>query len=308
MRTHLNHIEILKYRQATLPPLELLEVDCHLENCDQCRMKLRQNQELAMLYNSFFEPLNGETEEENSRLLKARFKERWRQLKSLHFFPVGTLLINWRLQAALAGLVFLIAGGFLIFSFSKNETKEIAENIVVPNQENMSSDENQIITPTVINSVDENDSPKIYSENPKITKNDKNLIARKTIPKVKKTETVFIIKVDSLETDRSNTLSNNSNPKEADKAPFKVTVKTSKQGLSVDFSEIEKADEYEIYVAEMPDFITVSRDKTTRSKWSMNFNKLARGKDYVLQITALDRGMPIQSVKRKFNLRTAPTK
>lgn len=261
-----------------------------------------------MLYNSFFEPLQGATEEENSRLLKARLKERWRQLKSLHFFPAGTLLTNWRWQTALAGLVFLIAGGFLIFSFNQNETKETSEEIVTATLETKTSSENQIITPTAIDSIDEKDTPKTYSKSPKASVNDRNLIAKKTIPTVKKSETDFVVKVDALETDRSNTLSNNTNSEEATNFPFKVKIKTSKKGLSIDFSEIEKADEYEIYVAEMPDFITVSRDKTTRSKWSMQFNKLAKGKDYVLQITALDQGMPIQSVKRKFNLTTAPNK
>lgn len=306
MRTHLNHIEILKYRQATLPPLELLEVDCHLENCDQCRMKLRQNQELAMLYNSFFEPLQGATEEENSRLLKARFKERWRQLKALHFFPVGTLLTNWRMQTALAGLVFLIAGGFLIFSIGKNEPKEVADNIAVPNQADRISGENQIISPTTTNSAEESKPPKIYSKNAKDSLRSKDLIVGKISPTVKKTETDFVVKVDSLETDRSRTLSNNNNLEESANVSFKIEIKTSKKGLSVNFSEVEKADEYEIYVAEIPNFVTVSREKITKSKWSIPFDKLAKGKDYILQITALDQGMPIQSVKRKFNLKTAP--
>ncbi|MCD9187896.1 MAG: hypothetical protein LUM44_15855 [Pyrinomonadaceae bacterium] len=305
MRAHLNHIEILKYRQATLPPLELLEVDCHLENCDQCRMKLRQNQELAILYNSFFEPLNGATEEENSRLLKIRFKERWRQLKSLHFFPVGTLLTNWRRQTALAGLVFLIASGFLIFSLTKNETNEVAGNIV-PTQENKTAGENQIITPTTVEPVETVEPPKIYSKSVKAAPTDKDLIAKKTSPTAKKPEPDLVVKVDSLETDRSNTLSNDANPKEAVNAPFKVEIKPLKKGLSIDFSDIEKADEYEIYIAEMPDFITVSREKTKRSRSSISLNKLAKGKDYVLQITALNQGMPIQSVKRKLNLKTAP--
>lgn len=259
-----------------------------------------------MLYNSFFEPLQGATEEENSRLLKARFKERWRQLKSLHFFPVGTLLTNWRLQTALAGLVFLIASGFLIFSLSKNETKEVAGNIIAPTQENKTSVENLTITPTAIDSIEENAPPKIYLSKQKQLATNKDSVAKKKFPADKKIETDFVVKVDSLESDRSRTLSNNANSEEPVNIPFKVEIKTSKKGLSIDFSKVEKADEYEVYVAEMPDFITVSRERITRSKWSIPVNKLARGKDYVLQITALNQGMPIRSVKRKINLKTAP--
>nr|HQU85881.1 hypothetical protein [Pyrinomonadaceae bacterium] len=282
MRKHLNHIEILKYRQATLPPHELLDVDFHLETCAECRFKLRQNQELAALYQSFFEPLDGASEEEKTRLFKDKFKERWRKLRSMDFFSAGTLLTNRLLQAGFAGLVFLIFGSVIFVSLkSAEKSNEIAEN-----QPIITND--KILNPPIVQK-----EPDTIETANNIGKQD--LVVKKAAnresSKPKKDSAIFktkqdklVVNVSSLESDQSRSLTKNETSEE-EKTAIQIGFRTLKDQLRLKFTATEKADEYEIFVAELPEFRTVVRVKSVNSEYSIPIQKLSRGKDYVLQIT-----------------------
>ena len=68
------------------------------------------------------------------------------------------------------------------------------------------------------------------------------------------------------------------------------------------FSPVENADEYEIYLAEMPKFVTVSRERVLNPQWIIPYRKLRAGQNYVLQITALKDGEAIQSEKKNIKI------
>lgn len=309
MTKHLNHIEILKYRQSVLPPLELLKVDRHLENCEECRLKLRENQELAMLYQSFFEPLQGANEEETSKLLKARLRERWRKLKSLHFFPPGKLLTDWRAQTAFTALIVLILGAVWFFNSGKIDNSiETAGNFVSTNPSILVLSDDQSADANEISPEQNADAPEISlkkRKNPQ-TRSD-GLVLKKKLRGKNEPPVELVVNVNPIETDQSGNLAadeNNKAPRTTADAAVKIEVKPVNNRLDVFFQMAEKADEYEVFIAEMPEFKTISREKTNESKWSIPIRKLKKGKDYILQITAVKKGMPERTIKRKISLQT----
>lgn len=294
MSKHLNDKEITGYRQSSLLPSELLTVDNHLANCANCRRKIKQNQDLAMLYDSFFDPLS-EFSTDNSRDKNFGLKGKWELSRKFRFFSMAAIFANRQTQAALILVLFLVVGGLWAFrqktappsnEFSANNRG--AESFLpdIPDNKGFST-------------------PKKDAEEIKNVKADSDI----KIGKPNKTQafrakkessgTAIEIEIKELETDGSQTLSSDGNPAEAVKSSPKLQI--GKNSRALDFSFVQNADEYEVYLAEMPKFVTVSREKVKARKWTIPYRKLKAGQNYVLQITALKNGQSIQSVKKIIN-------
>ena len=296
MTKHLNNQEIIKYRQAALLPSELLTVDSHLADCENCRRKIRRRQDLTTLYESFFEPL-GDFSSDDSKDAETGKQEKWKFWGKFRFFSLAALLTNWQPQAALILILVLSLGAF--WFFRQKSAPPPADSLTASTApENIRPDDSKKTDVPVGASESQNESPVMAAADSedsvlKLKKAEKNraLAARVTRPVLK-------IEIGEIEADASQTLSPDERPANAVNSAPKLQIKSRKNNPAIDFSAVENADEYEIYLAEMPKFVTVSREKVGVKSWTLPSGKLQAGRDYVLQITAFRDGEAVQSVKK----------
>ncbi|GEM_PF-6588372 len=302
MSKHLNNQEIIKYRQASLLPSELLTVDRHLADCENCRQKIRQRQDLTTLYESFFEPL-GDFSANDSKDADFRKQENWKPPGKFRFFSLATLLTNWQPQAALILVLILTVGATWILwqkpasppadLLTVRAAPEDIRTGVLGNGNISNAASEKKTAPLKIAETD--------SENAglKIKKGEINqTLAAKTAARP-----ALKIEIGEIEADQSQTLSSNDNRDKALNLSPKLQIRERKNNPVIDFSAAENADEYEIYLAEMPKFVTVSREKVKVKNWTIPYRKLKAGQDYVLQITAFRDGAVVQSVKKIISTR-----
>ena len=298
MSKHLNNQEIIKYRQAALLPSELLIVDRHLADCENCRQKIRQRQDLTTLYESFFEPL-GDFSANDSKDADSRKQENWTLRGKFRFFSLATLLTNWQPQAALILVLILTIGAtWILWQKPASPSADLLTARTAPEAIRTADSGNGNISNAA---AEKKTAPRKAAESDSehaslpIKKGEKNqTLAAKTAARP-----ALKIEIGEIEADQSQTLSANAgNRDKVSNFSPKLQIRERKNNPVIDFSAAENADEYEIYLAEMPKFVTISREKVKVKNWTIPYRKLKAGQDYVLQITAFRDGAVVQSVKK----------
>ena len=301
MSKHLNNQEITRYRQAALLPSELLAVDNHLADCENCRQKIRQRRDLTTLYESFFEPL-GDFSVSDSKGSDSGERGNWKFFRKFRFFSMTTILTNWQPQAALILVLCLTAGG--VWFFRQRNAPPSSDFLAAGNGREKTGSDNFENRNVPIGKQDEKtekfEAFKPASENDDL-KAGKSAVKNR-LPAAKPG---LRLEIGELETDDSQTLNAEAGRGEAANSPVKLQIARRENNSTIDFSAVNDADEYEIYLAEMPKFATVSRARVKAKKWKIPAGKLKAGQSYVLQITALKDGQVIQAVKKIINTRAA---
>jgi hypothetical protein len=291
LNQHFDRAKLQRYRNSQLSPAELLDFDDHLFVCNLCCHNIKQNNDLNDLYQSFAEP------------------PRKKFFNFLNFRSFNRLIFTIRQPIfAATALALLIFGGVLAIVFSR---KPVEQQLLV---KNIAEIEQKLVEVTNANKSVFNDNFKqIIAKKPENSVIKKDLkkpqilpIQTKPLPSQAKVETIkpeiktVNLQVADLKTDDSRTLSLSDN-KPADSAnDLKFT--RIKRNFSVEIDTVEKTNKYEFYLAEMPKFITVSREKSDDNKWQIPQNKLKIGKKYILQVTVLQDDGQTKSVKKVISL------
>jgi hypothetical protein len=293
---HLEYAKIQRYRLSQLSPTELLDFDDHLAICEKCRHKALQENDLTQLYDSFI------TENKPVKLVSGNFL-RFKFSRQLQF------------AAVLLGF-FSLAGTLYFFVQNQSTEKIIVNNINDNTAQSPAKDASELTA----NTSSPETIPSPVSEKPTITplilKKKRTIETHKQISEISKTKAVSSspiitsnnkrideissFKISELETDNSQTLGSES----VTKSSVSAKVKVSKAGKSyaIEIDSDDKADYYEFYLAEMPNFVSVSKEKIKTSKWRVPLNKLQKNKKYVLQITLYKNDGQTQTIRKVLSL------
>jgi hypothetical protein len=294
---HLEYRKIQRYRLSQLSPTELLDFDDHLAICDKCRHKALQENDLTQLYDSFITE-NKPVKSVSGNFLRFKFSR--------------------QLQFAAVLLGFFSLAGTLGYFFVQNQSTEI---IIVDNiNDNTAQSPAKDASELTANTSSPETTPSPVSQKPTITplilKKKRTIETHKQTSEISKTQAVssspivtsnnkridesLSFKISELKTDNSQTLGSES----VTKSSVSAKVKVSKAGKSyaIEIDSDDKADYYEFYLAEMPNFVSVSKEKIKTSKWRVPQNKLQKNKKYVLQITLYNKDGQIQTIRKVLSL------
>jgi hypothetical protein len=294
---HLENEQIQRYRLSKLTPIELLEFDDHIADCDACRFMTLQNSDLDNLYESF---TTVSTQKESSD----------------KFIDFENLFVGWKLSLAF-GLIctFIFLGGLFYFAnqnFQKNKQMTLAESQpeifskkinepIVEKPQTPSLSEDTYIAKTS----KQLSNNKLAKQPPKQTVKSKEHILppqpneTKTIP-AKAKETNLQLIVTQIESDESQTLGSESD--NANSLPINLKISNNENEIFIKVDTENKVNDYEFYLAEMPKLNTTLRKNVKTNSWRFSKNNLKKNRSYVLQVTVNKEDGKNQTIKKILKL------
>jgi hypothetical protein len=298
---HIDPTKLQRYQDSLLSPIELLDFDDHLSGCKICSLKMRRESDLSGLYQSFFEPVVVKMEK--------------------RYFFENLSLGRWipQLGFALSAIAFLAGLAFIFTNPNKPEESQILaknekdiaiiENTTIPQTQHLEDAKpksNSRLSNKTSNNTTNVNSGKSNRKSVRRTFNEQkalNNTKRKPAEVVGLTTDEF--QISDLQSDNSQTLGS---PDETNKTSSPdVQISKSNRNFSVKLKSEKDVREYEFYLAEMPNFKTISREKRSDNNWEILQNKFKVGKKYILQITVFKDASETQTIKKIISLKNKKT-
>lgn len=288
-----------------LAPLDLLEFDDHLAQCEICRARLSAPAHLESLTDSFTGNFGKRSFLTNWYIFGERFSENARLIGT--YANSIRKSANLRHYAGVAAIILIFTGAFFIYQNKKQsdfyaekfQTEELQNSEIVMTAPNPLNNEKEIMTretskPTVTKSP--------TALNQKGLKKNEAVAANLTNTRPKNSEfSRKSFKIESLSEDESELLSAADQKNSTENLAHRLSFVHSGGIFKIFVSGGEKRDEYEFYLTELPKLSTVKREKSVKPEWRISEKNLIAGKSYILQVTVLRNGEAIGSLKKIIN-------